>query len=152
MNFQQLRNNNPVVQSAFEEFCLRSKPYDFCSIKNPSARMMQIKKYYEYLIGNSIIFYLMQDNAIRFFLSIKKEDSQITIEFIFGDAATMLKDFCIFRHDYWQRNNCDLPFVTEIKRQHKLKPFLNFIQKKDPDAKFSLDNGKILVSYSRDGL
>lgn len=152
MNFQQLKKTNAIVQSAFENFCIRSKPYDFCSIKNPSARITQIKKYYEYLAENSSIFYLMQEDRVRFFLSIKQEESQITIEFIFGDAATMLKDFCIFRHDYWRRNNCHLPFVTEIKRQHKLKSFLNFIQKKDPDAKFSLDNGKILVSYSRDGL
>ena len=152
MNFQQLNNSNTIVQSAFENFCIRSKPYDFCSIKNPSIRTTQIKKYYEYLVGATDIFYLMENDHLRFFVSIKREESQITIEFIFGDAATMLKDFCVFRSQYWNHNNCHLPFATEIKRKHKLKPFLNFIQKKDPSAKFLLDNGKILVSYSRDGL
>jgi hypothetical protein len=152
MNFQQLNNSNPIVQSAFENFCIRSKPYDFCSIKNPSIRTTQIKKYYEYLIETSDIFYLMQRDHLRFFISIKREASQITIEFVFGNAETVIKDFCSFRNQYWDRNNCHLTFATEIKRKHKLKPFLNFIQKKYPNAKFSLDNGKILLLYSRDGL
>jgi len=94
----------------------------------------------------------MQRDHLRFFISIKREASQITIEFVFGDAETVIKDFCSFRKQYWDRNNCHLTFATEIKRKHKLKPFLNFIQKKDPNAKFSLDNGKILLLYSRDGL
>jgi hypothetical protein len=152
MNFQKLNGGNLTVQSAFEDFCIRSKPYDFCSIKNPSVRLMQIKKYYEYLVETTNIFYLMRSDHLRFFVSIKREESQITIEFIFGDAETMLKDFCVFRDHYWNHNNCDLPFVTEIKRKHKLKPFLNFIQKKDPSAKFFLDNGKILVSYNINGI
>ena len=151
MNFQQLKGNNAILQSTFEDFCIRSKPYDFCSIKNPSARMFQIKKYYEYLVDTTSIFYLTQGDRIRFFLSIKKDLKSIVIEFIFGDPPTMLEDFRVFREFYWQQFDCDLPFTTEIKRQHKLKPFLNFIQKKDKKAKISIDNDKILVSYARDG-
>jgi hypothetical protein len=152
MNFQQLNSDNSIVRSTFEDFFVRSKPYDFCSIKNPSARMVQIKKYYEYLVETTRIFHLTQGNHTRFFLSIKPEPLNITIEFIFGDPLTMLEDFRIFREFYWRRFDCDAPFTTEIKRQHKLKPFLNFIRKKDKNAKISLDNGKILVSYTRDGI
>lgn len=151
MNFQQLNGNNPVVQSTFEDFCIRSKPYDFCSIKNPSARMTQIKKYYQYLVESTDIFHLTQGDHTRFFLSIKPEPPNITIEFIFGDPTTMLEDFRTFREFYWRQFDCDTPFTTEIKRQHKLKTFLNFIRKKDKNAKISIDKDKILVSYTRNG-
>lgn len=151
MNFQQLKGDNSKVRSTFEDFCIRSKPYDFCSIKNPSVRMVQIKKYYEYLVKTTSIFYLTKGDHIRFFLSIKQDLESIVVEFIFGDPLTMLGDFRIFRELYWQQFDCDLPFTTEIKRQHKLKSFLNFIQKKDKKAKISIDNDKILVSYTRDG-
>jgi hypothetical protein len=151
MNFQQLNGDNLFVRSTFVDFCVRSKPYDFCSIKNPSVRMTQIKKYYEHLVKTTSIFYLAQGDRTRFFLSIKPEAGSVTIEFIFGDPLTMLEDFRVFREFYWQKFDCDTPFTTEIKRQHKLKPFLNFIRKKDKNAKISLDNGKILVSYSRNG-
>jgi hypothetical protein len=151
MNFQQLKGDNSIVQSRFEDFCIRSKPYDFCSIKNPSARMMQIKKYYEYLVETTRIFHLTQGDHTRFFLSIKPELLNITIEFIFGDPLTMLEDFRIFREFYWREFDCDATFTTEIKRQYKLKPFLNFIKRKDKSAKISLDKGKIFVSYTRDG-
>jgi len=152
MNFQQLKGDNPALQSAFEDFCIRSKPYDFCSIKNPSARIVQIKKYYEYLVDTTSVFYLAEGDHIRFFLSIKQTQESIVIEFIFGDPSTMLGDFRVFREFYWRQFDCDLPFTTEIKRQHKLKAFLNFIQKKDKNAKISLDNGNILVSYTRNGI
>jgi hypothetical protein len=152
MNFQQLNGDNSTVQCTFEDFCIRSKPYDFCSIKNPSVRMVQIKKYYEYLVNTTHIFHLTQDDHTRFFLSIKPEPPNITIEFIFGDPLTMLEDFRIFREFYWRQFDCDTPFTTEIKRQHKLKPFLNFIRRKDKNAKISLDNGKILVLYTKDGI
>ena len=152
MNFQQLKNNDQIVESALIDFCIRSKPYDFCSIKNHSVKLIQIKKYYEYLVDETSIFYLSHGDHIRFFLSIKQDSESVVIEFIFGDPLTMLDDFRIFREFYWRQFNCDIPFTTEIKRRHKLKPFLNFIKKKDRNAKFLLDNGKILVSYTRDGV
>jgi hypothetical protein len=151
MNFQQLKGSNAIVELAFEDFCIRSKPYDFCSIKSPSVRSLQIKKYYEYLVEKTDIFYLTHDKRITFFLSITPEPSHVTVEFIFGDTYCMLENFRVFREKYWKQLDYNVPFSTEIKRQHKLKSFLKFIQKKDKDAKFSLDNGKILVLYTSDG-
>ena len=66
MNFQQLKHNDPIVESALIDFCIHSKPYDFCSIKNHSVKLIQIKKYYEYLLNECDIFYCKQNSSIKF--------------------------------------------------------------------------------------
>lgn len=152
MNFQHLKDDNPIVESAVIDFCLQSKPYDFCSIKSYSVKMIQIKKYYQFLLETSGIFYCIENGSVKFFISIYPSDSNIEIKFIFGSPFDLARNFKLFREFYWKQFNCSLPFVGEVKRQHKLKTYLKSIEKRDPSAKIFLDNGKILVSYSRDGL
>lgn len=152
MNFQQLKNDNPMVESALIDFCIRSKPYDFCSIKNHSIKLIQIRKYYKFLLKEFDIFYYNQDGRIRFFIAIHRQTSHIEIQFIFGVPLNIVKDFNAFREFYWNQFNCSLPFVGVVKRHHQLKSYLNFIEKKDKKAKISLDNGEILVSYTKNGI
>lgn len=152
MNFQQLKHNDSMVESALIDFCIRSKPYDFCSLKNRSVRLMQIKKYCEFLLKECCVFYHQQDNNVRFFIAVSLQESGVEIEFIFGAPSHIVKDFKAFREFYWKQFNCFLPFVGAVKRRHQLKAYLNFIQKKDPYAKILLDKDPILVSYSRDGV
>ena len=152
MNFQQLKHHNPMVESALIDFCIRSKPYDFCSIKSHSLKLMQIKNYYEFLLKKFDIFYYEQDGRIRFFIAIHRQTSHVEIQFIFGVPLNIVKDFNAFREFYWNQFNCSSPFVGVVKRDHQLKSYLNFIKKKDRKAKISLYNGEILVSYSRAGV
>lgn len=153
MNFQQLKHNDQTVESALIDFCIRSKPYDFCSIKSHSLKLMQIKKYYEYLLNECDIFYCKQNGSIKFFIAISKEESHLEIRFIFSDPFYYtVKTFKAFREFYWEQFNCSWPFMGEIKREHKLKTYLKAIQKKDPYAKIFLDKDPILVSYTRDGV
>jgi len=152
MNFQHLKDNDSIVESALIDFCIRSKPYDFCSIKNGSARLIQIKKYCEELLKKCDIFYYKQNGRVRFFMAISREASYIEIQFIFGDPIHVVKDFKAFREFYWKNFDCVLPFAGAVKRQHQVKAYLNFIKRKDPDAKIFLDKDPILVLYTRDGL
>jgi hypothetical protein len=153
MNFQQLKNNDPMIESALIDFCIRSKPYDFCSIKNSSVRLMQIKKYYEHLLRECDIFYVAENQKVVFFIAISEYDDRIEIQFIFSTPFFLTaKTFKAFREFYWGLFDCSLPFMGEVKRQHKLKTYLNAIQKRDPNAKVFLDKDPILVSYTRDGL
>jgi hypothetical protein len=152
MNFQQLKHNDPMVESAFQNFCISSKPLDFCLIKSPSEKIAQIKRYYNHLLNNSNAFYLVENNRIVFFISIVKREFDITIEFIFGDPWRIERNFKAFREFYWQKFDCLLPFVGEVRRSFKLKTYLKYIQKKDPCAKIFLDKDPILVLYSRNGL
>jgi len=153
MNFQQLKNNDPMIESALIDFCIRSKPYDFCSIKNRSARLIQIKNFYNYLFKECDIFYCKQNGGVRFFIAVSREESHIEIRFIFSTPVFYTaKTFKTFREFYWELFDCSLPFMGEVKRQHKLKTYLNAIQKRDPNAKVFLDKDPILVSYTRDGL
>jgi len=153
MNFQQLKNNDQIVESALIDFCIRSKPYDFCSIKSHSLKLMRIKKYYEYLLNECDIFYCKQNGSIKFFIAISREESHLEIRFIFSSPFYYtVKTFKAFREFYWEQFSCSWPFMGEIKREHKLKTYLKAIQKKDPYAKVFLDKDPILVLYTRDGL
>jgi hypothetical protein len=152
MNFQQLKGDNSIVQSRFEDFCICSKPYDFCSIKNPSVRMVQIKKYYEYLLRECNIFYVLENQEVVFFIAISEYDDRIEMQFVFSGTFDLIKNAKAFREFYWKQFNCSTPFVGVVKRHHKLKTYLNYIKKRDRDAKISLDNDEILVSYNRDGI
>jgi len=152
MNFQQLKNNDPIVESAVIDFCIRSKPYDFCSIKNHSVKLIQIKKYYEYLLQECNIFYVTENQRVVFFIAISEHDDRVEMQFVFSDTFDLIKNAKAFREFYWKQSDCSKPFVGVVKRHHKLKKYLNYIKKRDPDAKILLDNGEILVLYTRDGV
>lgn len=152
MNFQQLKHHDPMVESALIDFCIRSKPYDFCSMKSHSLKLMQIKKYYEVLFKECDIFYATENQKVVFFMAISEYDDRIEIQFVFSGTFDLIKNAKAFREFYWKQFNCSKPFVGMVKRQHKLKTYLNYIKKRDPDAKIFLDNGEILVSYTRDGV
>jgi hypothetical protein len=152
MNFQQLKNDNQMIASAVIDYCIRSKPYDFCSIKSQSLKMIQIKKYYEFLLTECDIFYCSHNNKVTFFVALSQREAHIEIQFIFSGPFDLVKNFRAFREFYWNKFDHNKPFVGEVRRHYKLKTYLNYIKKRDKNVKFSLDNGKILVSYSRDGL
>lgn len=152
MNFQQLKHHDPMVELALIDFCIRSKPYDFCSIKSHSLKLIQIKKYYEVLFKECDIFYVAENQKVVFFMAISEYDDRIEIQFVFSGTFDLIKNAKAFREFYWKQFNCFKPFVGVVKRQHKLKTYLNYIKKRDPDAKISLDNGEILVLYTRDGV
>ena len=152
MNFQQLKHNDQTVESALIDFCIRSKPYDFCSIKNHSVKLIQIKKYYEHLLRECDIFYVTENQRVVFFIAISEHDDRIEMQFVFSGTFDLIKNAKAFREFYWERFDCSKPFVGVVKREHKLKTYLNYIKKRDPCAKIFLDNGEILVSYTRDGV
>lgn len=152
MNFQQLKNDNEMIASAVMDYCIRSKPYDFCSIKSQSLKIIQIKKYYEFLLNECDIYYCSENNKVTFFIAISNYDKHIEIQFIFSSPFDAEKNFRAFREFHWNKFDHNKPFVGEVRRHYKLKNYLNYIKKRDENAKISLDNGKILVSYSRDGL
>ena len=152
MNFQQLKNNDPMVESALIDFCIRSKPYDFCSIKSHSVKLIQIRKYYEYLLRECNIFYVTENQRVVFFIAISECDDRIEMQFVFSDTFDLIKNAKAFREFYWKQFNCSKPFVGVVKRHHKLKKYLNYIKKRDRDAKIYLDNGEILVLYNRNGI
>ena len=141
-----------MIESAFQNFCISSKPLDFCLIKSPSEKILQIKKYYNHILKKSDIFYLVEDGRVIFFISIVAEESRTIVEFIFGDMGRIINNFRVFREFYWRKFDCHLPFVGEVRRAFKLKTYLKAIQKKDPCAKIFLDKDPILVLYTRDGV
>lgn len=141
-----------MVESAVIDFCIRSQPYDFCSIKNHSVKLIQIKKYYEHLLQECRIFYATENQRVVFFIAISEHDDRVEMQFVFSDTFDLIKNAKVFREFYWKEFDCSKPFIGVVKRHHKLKTYLNYIKKRDPDAKIVLDKGEILVLYTRDGV
>lgn len=148
MNFQLLeKHNDEKIQDAFLDFFLKSKPYDFCSLPSRSARVMQIKKYYEFLISRKIVYFAEDHRGLRFFIAFFELNGEIYVDFVFGPPFKLAKDFKLFREFYRKEKNENFKFYTKIHRKHKLKNFLASIKGRDPDAIFSIDNEEICVSW-----
>ncbi len=150
MNFQQVNSLDPAVLEGFISFCLQSKPYPFCSLPTFSARVSQIKKYYEYLFQIANIYIIKKNNKVSFFVAVKEEEDRVCVEFIYGEPFSGITDFCNFRRFYQEQKNKNFLFYTNLLREHKKNALLNLIKKRDKNAKISLDNGKIFVLWYND--
>lgn len=147
MNFQLLKENNDIVEEAFVSFCLKSKPYDFCSGPSMSLRTLQIKSYYQFLMAEKDVYFVEQNRFIRFFIAIQETEEGFYVDFIFGLPFKLGSDFKNFRQFYRSKRSRNCKFFTKIKRKHKLQLFLKGIKKRDASANFCVDNGEICVSW-----
>jgi hypothetical protein len=150
MNFQQVNASDSSVLDSFISFCLRSKPYPFCSLPTFSARIIQIKNYYEHLFEVAEIYVLKQDGQIVFFIATHEKEDGVCVEFVYGSPFTILGEFREFRYFYQKQKNKTCVFYSYLLREHKLNAMFNMIKKRDKNAKISLDNGKILVLWYND--
>jgi hypothetical protein len=152
MNFQLVNPSDQTVMDDFVSFCLKSKPYSFCCLPALSARIFQIKKYYECLFQDNEVYALKENGSVRFFIALKKQDNEAFADFVIGKPFLIFSDFANFRKFYSDLHNTPFTFRTLINRENKLEPYLKYIKKRDPDARFLLDNDKIFVLwYNKNG-
>lgn len=147
MHFQRIKTPNETLEQYFMAFFLRSKPYLFCSNKSFLIRKLKIKEFFDFLFKTSDVYIGTAGKEIKFFCAIVEKESSAIVQFIFG-ASTIIKDFCEFRDFYKQVNPKIQTFETEINREIKRENLVHFIQRKDPNAIFKLDNQQIHVLWN----
>jgi hypothetical protein len=147
MNFQPVKQQDHNVENAFVSFCIKSKPYDFCSLPTMSARLFRIKDYYDFLLREKNCFFLGERDFVDFFIALDHSPTGVYVDFVFGPPFKLQKYFENFRKFYRGQHQDDLEFRTILKRQHKKSSFVRAIKKRDASARFSVDNDEIHVSW-----
>lgn len=88
------------------------------------------------------------NGQIKLFVAVSKQQDNVDIEFIFGAPFGFMSNLEQFRIFYSFVNQEIRTFSAQIKRKHKLKNFLKFIQAKDPKMKIFLDKQEIAVLWN----
>lgn len=148
MQFQRINKPNPDIQKMFVEFCLMSKPYDFCHMPSRILSLNKIKEYMMFLFDTCEIYLGTLDRQIKLFVAVCKNNQNVAIEFIFGTPFGFMKNLKQFRKFYSNVNKEIRTFSAQIKRKHKLKSFLKFIEAKDSEMKIFLDKQEIAVLWN----
>jgi len=148
MQFQRINQATDKITDKFISYCLKSKPYDFCHLPSRTASIIKIKEYIEFLFQICEVYLGMIDDQIKLFVAVRRDNQNLEIEFIFGDHFGFLENFKKFRLFFSDSYPEIRTFRAQITRKYKLKHFMNFLSKKDPNIQIILDNQEIVVLWN----
>jgi hypothetical protein len=137
----------------FLNFCIKSKPYDFCSLKSINLRNLKIKEYFDFLLKECFVVKYSKSGIDRYtFFS--WEQSDIVLQFSFGHFSKDQKLSMKMIHEtiFFAMNNFDKSSISAtITRKHKINKFLNWLKRYDHvgDLKLEKNNIQIIWTYER---
>lgn len=137
----------------FYEFCIKSKPYDFCSIKSKALRDNKIKDIFTEF--SSYRVYKAQENdTVIGFCFIKEEQYCLDVAFIFGIWRSVRSSKLIrATHEIFNKalQDCKKNYLkSEIRRTFKVKPYKKWIEKYDKTAIIFNDDNNTVVWCNKD--
>ena len=158
MKIKQLIPPDEKLEQEFQNFCFKSKPYDFCSIKSRTLRNAKITEYLYELYTNSSIYCIEIDDkrAVTCFFS--SYPDSLVLEFIFGNFGEFNSTELInATHEILKHvlKEYDLPkAVSLIKRKHKKREYLRWIKKYDKKCEIiedpvNIEDTQIIWTYER---
>ncbi len=148
MQFQRIKQPTKQIEDMFLSYCLISKPYDFCHMPSRHMSILKIKEYMRFLFEKFEVYIGIQNQQIKLLVAIATREIEAVVEFIFGSPFGFMDNFACFRSFYQKVNPEIKKFSAHIARKHKLKSFLNFITKKDPQMQIILDKQEIAVLWN----
>lgn len=148
MHFQRIKETDKTIENMFINYCIDSKPYDFCHLPSRSMSIFKIKEYMEFLFNTCEVYLGMIDNQIKIFIAVERKDNATIIQFVFGTPFGFMSNVAMFRRFYKKVNPEIQKFSAQIMRKHKLDSFLKFITKKDPEMQINLDKQEITVLWN----
>lgn len=148
MQFQRINQATDEIREKFISYCIKSKPYDFCHLPSRATSIIKIKEYIEFLFKICEVYLGTINGEIKLFVAVKRDNQNLEIEFIFGNHFGFLENFKKFRLFFSDSHPEIRTFRAQITRKHKLKYFMNFLSKKDPNIRIILDNQEIVVLWN----
>ena len=137
----------------FYEFCIKSKPYDFCSLKSKSLRDNKIKIIFKEFFSYTT-YKAETDGKLLGFCFIKEEDECLDVAFIFGiwrsvkSSKLIEATHEIFKESLEYFNKSYLK--SEIRRTFKVEPYKKWIEKYDKTAIIFNDDNNTVVWCNKD--
>lgn len=136
----------------FYEFCVKSKPYDFCSIASKSLRDKKILNYFQEFTSYHT-YKAEEGDCLIGFAFIKEEEACLDVAFIFGiwrntRSSKMIEaTHAIFEFALKKTNKNYLK--SEIRRNFKVDTYKKWIEKYDKTAIIFNDEDNTVVWCKR---
>lgn len=152
MKFKLIKEPNQEIFEIFKSYCLKSKPFDFCTVPSMQTRLFKIKEYFNNLFSHNDCFLALEDDEIVGFICIEQvgQSANITIAVGLYPKITfkqISQYFFNFRKFYKQQNSHIKTFIGEIYRTHKKDSYLKFIKKYMGVSRINLDKERIIIYF-----
>ena len=79
IKIKQLISPNKDLYNVFFDYCVKSKPYDFCELNSIKLRNFKINEYYHNLINTSEIFECVENTKIVWHVFLSKQKDHLIL-------------------------------------------------------------------------
>jgi hypothetical protein len=134
VEIKQLITPNEDFYNYFLQYCIKSKPYDFCELKSFKLRNSKIKEYFHTLISDSIIYTSEIDCKISIYAFFSEEKDHLILEFAIGDNKFKPQSLIKHFHEILilaQKTFDKTSIKSTIQRKYKKQNFINWLKKYD---------------------
>lgn len=155
IKIKEISNNHGGLFDLFYNFCIQSKPYDFCKLKSSSLRTLKIKEYFDELVNNSIIYSCYNNDDWIGFVFFTNHNDYLMMEFVFGNSrynsSFLIK--CFHEILILAQKTFDKQCVKSIiQRKYKKQNFINWIKRYDKVCKINQSQEKIEIIWKHERL
>tara|TARA_R100000908_G_scaffold29011_1_gene13183 strand:+ start:82 stop:792 length:711 start_codon:yes stop_codon:yes gene_type:complete len=132
----------------FYDFCIRSKPYDFCSLPSRQLRDKKIKSSFNFY-STKIVYKAESNGKVMGFVFLEEETNCLDVNFIFGvrknftspkliSAAHAIFDDALvkFNKNYLK---------SQVRRTFKVKSYIKWVDRYDKRAIILTDDKNTIV-------
>ena len=158
MKIKQLIQFDEKLNKQFHDFCFKSQPYDFCSIKSRSLRNIKIQEYLNVLYSSCEIYCMEDNDEIVGACFFSKQNGDISLEFIFGNfnkynSIELINAAHLIFKLFLEKSN-HTKIVSKIQRKHKKREYLRWIKKYDKKCEIiedlvNIEDTQIIWTYER---
>ena len=151
MKITQLKETSEAWEH-FYDFCVKSKPYDFCSIKSKTLRDCKIKNSFDEFSSYDV-YKAQEANTLIGFCFLKEEEFCFDVAFIFGiwrsvRSSKLIEATHAIFHEALSKSNKKY-LKSEIRRTFKVDPYKKWIEKYDKTAIIFNDDNNTVVWCNR---
>ena len=153
VEIKQLITPNEDFYNYFLQYCIRSKPYDFCELKSFKLRNAKIKEYFNALINDSIIYTAEIDSEILIYTFFSKQKDHLILEFVIGESKFKPQLISKSFHEILvlAQKTFDKKYIeSTIQRKHKKQKFINWIKKYDKVCEITEIEGKTQIIWKNE--
>ena len=155
VQIKQLITPNEDFYNYFLQYCIRSKPYDFCELKSFKLRNAKIKEYFNVLISDTIIFVAEIDSKIFEYTFFSKQEDYLILEFVFSNNE--FKSQFLIKHFHeiliLAQKTFDKEYIkSTIQRKYKKQKFINWIKRYDKVCEITEIEGKTQIIWKNERL
>jgi hypothetical protein len=156
IKIKQLIDLNKDLYNVFFEYCVKSKPYDFCELNSIKLRNFKINEYYNSLLSICEIFECKEDDKIVWYVFLSNQDDHLILEFLIGNHNDFSPPFLIKNlHEIFilAQKTFDKSIIkSTIQRRYKKQKFINWIKRYDKVCEIRELNNKTEIFWKNERL